>query len=90
MGILPDGLGRRSLPHDLRLTSGQHSHAEGGRRGARLVSPEARIEKDGRDPNRKGALGYYATVRSGDHWYMISVSDMLQPYHNQWWADRVG
>jgi len=30
-----------------------------------------------------------ATVKSGDHWYMVSVSDMLQPYHKQWWLERI-
>jgi len=55
-----------------------------------LTSSEAHVVNDGRYPNRKGTLGYYATVRSGDHWYMISICDMLQPYHSQWWADRVG
>jgi hypothetical protein len=54
-----------------------------------LTSPAARVHSDGRYVNRKGTLGYYATVESGDHWYMVSVSDMLQPYHRQWWADRM-
>jgi len=34
----------------------------------------------------KETLGYYATVKSGEHWYMVSVSDIMQPYHAQWWA----
>ena len=45
-------------------------------------------DKFGRVDGR-GTLGYWATIRSGDHWYMVSVSDMLQPYHDQWWADRM-
>jgi len=53
-----------------------------------LISPAAHVDSDGRYRNRKGTLGYYATVKSGEHWYMISISDMLQPYHSQWWADR--
>ena len=32
---------------------------------------------------------YWATVKSGDHWYMVSVSDILQPYHKQWWVERI-
>jgi predicted small metal-binding protein len=46
-----------------------------------LVSPTRYVKEDGRYTNRRGALGYYATVQSGGHWYMVSVSDMLQPYH---------
>ncbi|HSC57403.1 MAG TPA: hypothetical protein VLC51_09370 [Nitrospira sp.] len=53
-----------------------------------LTAPEARIESDGRYQNKRGTLGYYATVLSGEHWYMVSVSDMLQPFHRQWWFDR--
>jgi hypothetical protein len=54
-----------------------------------LTSPTAYVDSDGRYRNRKGTLGYYATVRSGNHWYMVSISDTMQPFHNQWWADRV-
>jgi hypothetical protein len=54
-----------------------------------LESPLARVTDDGRYRNRRGTLGYWATVQSGHHWYMLSVSDMLQPYHRQWWADRI-
>jgi hypothetical protein len=53
-----------------------------------LASREAVVYEDGRYPNARGTLGYWATVKSGEHWYMVSVSDMLQPYHDQWWAER--
>jgi|SRR6266446_5044227 len=53
-----------------------------------LVSSAAYVKSDGRYRNRKGTLGYYATVKSGEHWYMVSVSDRLEPYHNQWWPAR--
>jgi hypothetical protein len=53
-----------------------------------LIAPDARIEADGRHKNKRGTLGYYATVLSGEHWYMVSVSDMFQPFHRQWWFDR--
>lgn len=53
-----------------------------------LLSSSAQIHTDGRYRNKKGTLGYYATVRNGDHWYMISVSDLLQPFHRQWWIDH--
>ena len=55
-----------------------------------ILDPEAYVQTDGRYVNRKGTFGYFATIKSGDHWYMVSVSDMLQPYHKQWWIDRVG
>jgi hypothetical protein len=55
-----------------------------------LIDPDAYVQSDGRYPNRKGSLGYYATIKSGDHWYMVSVSDLMQPFHRQWWADQVG
>jgi hypothetical protein len=54
-----------------------------------LESSSAYTSDSGRYLNRRGSLGYYATVKSGDHWYMVSVSDMLQPYHKQWWVDRI-
>ena len=54
-----------------------------------LISSAAYVHSDGRYHNRKGTLSYYATVNSGDHWYMVSVSDVMQPFHQQWWADRV-
>ena len=54
-----------------------------------LESPLRDVRDDGRYYNRKQHLGYWATVKSGEHWYMVSVSDMLQPYHTQWWTDRV-
>jgi hypothetical protein len=57
---------------------------------AALVSPTIHVDIDGRYRNSKGTLGYYATVKSGEHWYMVSVSDLMQPFHNQWWADRIG
>ena len=56
---------------------------------AALVSRTREIADEGRYRNRKGSLGYYVTVKSGDHWYMVSVSDMLQPYHKQWWLERI-
>jgi hypothetical protein len=52
-----------------------------------LESPLKNVTEDGRYRNQRRSLGYWATVRSGDHWYMVSVSDMLEPYHRQWWAD---
>ena len=55
-----------------------------------LLSRGREIADEGRYRNRKGTLGYYATVKSGDHWYMVSVSDILQPFHNQWWLERIG
>jgi hypothetical protein len=55
-----------------------------------LVSPTRKVTDEGRYPNKKGRLGYYATVKSGEHWYMVSVSEMLQPYHKQWWLERIG
>jgi hypothetical protein len=54
-----------------------------------LVSPARYLKEDGRSRNARGMLGYWATVKSGDHWYMVSVSDMLQPYHKQWWLERI-
>ena len=54
-----------------------------------LESPLAQVAEDGRYRNQRGHLGYWATMRSGDRWYMVSVSDMLQPHHRQWWADRM-
>lgn len=54
-----------------------------------LESPLNDVTEDGRYRNRRGRLGYWATVRNGEHWYMVSVSDMLQPYHRQWWADHI-
>jgi hypothetical protein len=39
-----------------------------------LISPDAYVQSDGRYPNRKGSVGYYATIKSGDHWYMVFVS----------------
>jgi hypothetical protein len=51
---------------------------------AALVSRTRKITDEGRYCNRKLTLGYYATVKSGEHWYMVSVSDILQPYHKQW------
>jgi hypothetical protein len=54
-----------------------------------LVSPAKDVKEDGRYRNARGTLGYWATVRSGDHWYMVSVSDMLQPYHKQWWLEHI-
>jgi hypothetical protein len=53
-----------------------------------LESPQRFVKVDGRYPNRRGHLGYWATVKSEGRWYMLSVSDMLQPFHKQWWADR--
>lgn len=55
-----------------------------------LTSPTRHVKEDGRYKSRRGTLGYYATVQSGGHWYMVSVSDMLQPYHQQWWLERIG
>jgi hypothetical protein len=55
-----------------------------------LVSPTRFVKEDGRYTNRHGTLGYYATVQNSGHWYMVSVSDMLQPYHQQWWLERIG
>ena len=46
------------------------------------MSPTRYVKEDGRYTNRRGTLGYYATVKSGGHWYMVSVSDMLQPYYD--------
>ncbi len=54
-----------------------------------LTSPTKYVKEDGRYRNARGTLGYWATVKSGDHWYMVSVSDMLQPYHKQWWLERI-
>jgi hypothetical protein len=54
-----------------------------------LESPLRNVTEDGRYSNARGTLGYWATVKSGNHWYMVSVSDMLQPYHRQWWLDRI-
>ncbi len=53
---------------------------------AALESPQRFLKEDGRYPNRRGHLGYWATVKSDGHWYMLSVSDMLQPFHRQWWG----
>jgi hypothetical protein len=53
-----------------------------------LESPLRNVTEDGRYRNSRGTLGYWATVKSGDHWYMVSVSDMLQPYHHQWWIPQ--
>ncbi len=54
-----------------------------------IESPTRDIAESGNYINRKRALGYWATVKSGAHWYMISVSDLLQPFHKQWGADRI-
>jgi hypothetical protein len=54
-----------------------------------LVSATRYVKEDGRYTNRRGTLGYYATVQSGGHWYMVSVSDVLEPYHQQWWTERI-
>ena len=56
---------------------------------AALASRTRKITDEGCYRNRKGTLGYYATVRSGQRWYMVSVSDMLQPYHKQWWLEKI-
>ncbi len=51
-----------------------------------LVCPGAYTESEGRYWNRHGTLGYYATVRSGEHWYMVSVSEIMEPFHGPtWW-----
>jgi hypothetical protein len=47
-----------------------------------IESPTRYVKEDGRYRNARGTIGYWATVKSGDHWYMVSVSDMLQPFHN--------
>jgi hypothetical protein len=55
-----------------------------------LLSCGREIADEGRYRNRNGTLGYYATVKSGDHWYMVSVSEILQPFHKQWWLEKLG
>lgn len=55
---------------------------------AAITSPLAELVQADRYYNRRNTLGWWGTVKSGEHWYMISVSDLLQPYHGQWWADR--
>ncbi|MGO9519129.1 MAG: hypothetical protein ACLPND_19015 [Candidatus Korobacteraceae bacterium] len=45
-----------------------------------LESRTAKISKSGYYQNGCGTLGYWATVQSGDHWYMVSVPDLLQSY----------
>lgn len=54
-----------------------------------LIAPVACVADSGNYRNSRGTLGYWATVRSGEHWYMVSVSDRLEPYRKQWWADRM-
>jgi hypothetical protein len=54
-----------------------------------LVSSTRYVKEEGRYRNARRTLGYWATVKSGNHWYMVSVSDMLQPYHKQWWLERI-
>lgn len=44
-----------------------------------LESPEAVTARDGYYQNKRGIWGYYATVRSGDHWYMVAVPHVQQP-----------
>lgn len=53
-----------------------------------ITSPLRCVAEDGRYRNSKGHLGYWATLKTGDHWYMVSVSDMLEPFHREWWIDR--
>jgi hypothetical protein len=54
-----------------------------------LVSPAKHVKEEGRYRNARNTLGYWATVRSGNHWYMVFVSDMRLPYHKQWWLERI-
>ncbi len=50
-----------------------------------LVSPLAQICESDNYVNRHGTLGWWATVKSGGHWYMLSVSDTYEPYrHHRW------
>jgi hypothetical protein len=53
-----------------------------------LTSPAVQVYDSGNYRNRKGTIGYYATAKYGEHWYMVSFSDIRQPYHSQWWIDR--
>lgn len=53
-----------------------------------LCSPLRELHDSGNYRNRKGTIGYWATVKCGEHWYMVSCSDIRQPYHSQWWIDR--
>jgi hypothetical protein len=48
-----------------------------------LVSSMVYLKDSGHYRNSRGALGYWATVQSGEHWYMVSVSDRIEPYHRQ-------
>lgn len=56
---------------------------------AALLSRRSQLVQSDRYYNRRHTLGWWGTVKGEKHWYMISVSDMLQPYHKQWWADRI-
>lgn len=44
-----------------------------------LASQDAMIAVDGYYENKSEVWGYYATVHSGNHWYMISIEPMFQP-----------
>jgi hypothetical protein len=55
-----------------------------------LQSVHAVLVQSGNYRNKRGTLGYWATIRCGNSWYMISISDMQQPFHSQWWIDRLG
>jgi len=41
----------------------------------RLAAVAKHVKEEGHYCNARGTLGYWATIRSGDHWYMVSVSD---------------
>ena len=56
---------------------------------AALASRTRKVTNEGRYRNRKGTLGNYARVKSGERWYMVLVSDMLQSHHKQWWLEGV-
>jgi hypothetical protein len=40
-----------------------------------LAAVAKHVKEEGHYCNARGTLGYWATIRSGDHWYMVSVSD---------------
>jgi len=50
-----------------------------------LVSPLAELYESGNYVNRRGTLGYWATVKSGDRWYMLSVSGTYEPFRRDQW-----
>src|SRR5437016_13115226 len=50
-----------------------------------LTSLDCELVQSGRYTNRSGTLGWWATTRSGEHWYMVSVSDTLEPFNKHWW-----